>query len=321
MAVASSLAAVALLLSGCRSTCDRTDCGPGSFAQAPDRTVGALEPAALDLDRSSSARTVPFRDCVRARESLKAIRRASRWVASFPEPELRFDAAIGLYHIRKSVDGAALRGAWKKAKVVADRDDDHPMHRFWDPQHRALEEQVQGWRPPSPGRPRANVNRVVTEALYCDVYSLRDETLSYLSGPMRDDGGYHTTHALWALVIAHDNGCIDDAVYEDLAQTMQQELVRAQPATLTPKVTLDVDLYAERTLMLVLSDYRDGPLRHYLDELTRVQSDDGSWGVVIADEPPYYRYHATMTAAWALSASLHRERGTPMTNQPGNPTR
>ena len=54
-----------------------------------------------------------------------------------------------------------------------------------------------------------NVNRVIAEALHCDVYGLRRETLTYVSGLMRDDGGYHTAHGVWALLEAGARGCVE----------------------------------------------------------------------------------------------------------------
>ena len=193
---------------------------------------------------------------------------------------LRFDSAVGLYHIRRIVDSATLRDAWHKAKMVADGDDDHPMHRFWDPTHTVRRKHVHGWQPPKLGEPRANVNRVVIETLYCDDHGLRSETIDYLSRAMRDGGGYHTTHALWALVIAHERGCIDEDVFLQTVRALQQELLDAQPRRLIPTKTLDIDLYAERALMLALSGYRGDRVGTFVDQLIRCQSDDGGWGVM-----------------------------------------
>jgi len=61
-----------------------------------------------------------------------AIARAAEWLALFPEENLRFDAAVGLWHIRQLFDSKALGLAWTRAEKVADRDDDNPLRRFWD---------------------------------------------------------------------------------------------------------------------------------------------------------------------------------------------
>ncbi len=307
VAVASCLAATTLFAPGCGRTSDRSDVTRLSSPQTPDRSVVAFGPSPLDLDQYRSKRI--------GQATRESVRRASSWLAAFPEADLRFDAAIGLHYIRRVVDSATLREAWHKAKVVADRDDDHPMHRFWDPKHPARRERVHGWQAPKPGDSRANVNRVVVEALYCDVHGLRNETLEYLCGPMRDGGGYHTTHALWALLIARDRGCVEEDVFLDTTLAMQQELLDAQPHRLVPKKTLDIDLYAERTLMLALSGYGGDRADSFVQELIRCQSGDGGWGVVAENEPPYYRYHATMTSAWALSAVLRSKHEAPVAGQ------
>lgn len=313
--VASYVAIVILTASGCSPTSDRSVRGRLSSTQAPDRPVVAFEPAPLDLDRSSSQRSTQSRDRGTDRATLEAIRRASLWLAAFPEVDLRFDNAVGLYHVRRMVDSAALREAGYKAKSAADRDDDHPMHRFWDRAFVTSKKHVHEWQPPIPGEPRANVNRVVIEALYCHVHGLRDETLDYLSGPMRDGGGYHTTHALWALVIASERGCVEEEVYLRSVRTLQQELLDAQPRRLVPKQTLDIDLYAERSLMLALSGYSGERADSFVRQLIQWQSADGGWGVTTDGQPPYYRYHATMTSLWALTANLRGEREAPTGSQ------
>ena len=55
-------------------------------------------------------------------------------------------------------------------------------------------------RPAGPRRPvgrarRAATHQVVTEALFCAEHGWRPQTEAYACGPMRDEGGYHSTHA------------------------------------------------------------------------------------------------------------------------------
>jgi hypothetical protein len=241
----------------------------------------------------------------------QVLNRAAQWMAGFPPEQLRFDAAVVLSQIRKSVDSIPLRIAFKRARAFADHDNDHPQRRFWIPQFHTPAKYTSQWPVPTDGQQRVNSNRVLHEALYCPEYGWRQETMRYVCGPMRDDGGYQTTHALWALTIAYRNGCIAKADFEPCARALQRELVDKQPAVLEPRATLDIDLYAERLLQPVLSGYPDPIVNQWAHVLIGLQGADGSWGVPAAGEDPYYRYHTTMMCTWALAEWYRRVVGHP----------
>lgn len=243
-------------------------------------------------DAAPAPAPAPARSTPRA-----ALDRAAAWLAAFPADELRYDAAVGVSAIRRRIDDPTWRAAHERALSAADRDPDNPMRRAFDSGYLAPKRSVLGWTAPAKGAERINPNRVVIEALHCDVHGLRPETLAYATGPMRDDGGYHTTHAVWALVIARDRGCVDAALLPPLLD----ELRAAQPAA-PGGATLEVDLFAERILMLLLAGDRD--VAPWIDALVDAQASDGGFGVPTTDEAPYLRYHATMLAAWALAAWL-----------------
>jgi len=218
-----------------------------------------------------------------------AIERATRWMAGFPQEQLRFDAAIGLAAIRRHHDTPQVRAAFDRARLVAERDADNPMLRAIEPSYRAPPEATTRWSPP------ANVNRPLEEAIHCAENGLRPQTLEYITGPMRDRGGYGTTHAVWALALARDAGCIAD--FAERVEPLVKELRDAQPDRPARK-TLAVDLFAERVLMLAIAGER---VDCWARPLLEAQNLDGSFGALGTEEDPYHRYHATMVAAWALS--------------------
>ncbi|MCB9572472.1 MAG: hypothetical protein H6709_10330 [Kofleriaceae bacterium] len=230
-----------------------------------------------------------------------AIDRAATWLAAFPPAQLRYDAAIMIAAIRRRYDDDALRAADAAARAVADRDDDNPLRRLFDAGYRAAASSARGWEVPAAGAPRVNPNRVLAEAAHCAEHGLRPATLAYVTGPMRDDGGYQTTHAAWALLIAHDHGCLDDAALAAALTPLLDELRAAQPAAPGP-AALDVDLFGERLLMLALAGVRDAAVDGWAASLLRAQRGDGSFGALAVDEDPYRRYHATAIACWALAA-------------------
>lgn len=224
------------------------------------------------------------------------VERAAKWMAEFPVEELRYDAAVGLSQVLKVADSAALRTAYERARSLAERDEDHPQRRFLEPDAGAVAKRaVHSW---SATDPKVNLNRPIDEALWCDVHGLRPQTVSYVSAAMRDGGGYRSTHALWALVIARERGCLDAKAFEKASAAVREELRKTQPAEPGP-TTSDVDLYGERLLFLLLAGERDATLSAWGEKLTRRQNADGSWGS--PGQRRYEQYHATLVATWALA--------------------
>ena len=221
-----------------------------------------------------------------------AIDRARHWMDAYTD-EVRFDAAIGAHHTWALVGDDGWK-ALRNKRIGALTDHDHEHRRFFDDGFRLREREA--WTIPGEGDKPANPNRVLTEALYCTELGWRPQVEAYACGPMRDDGGYYTTHALWALVIARDNACTPAECVPD----MVEELTRAQPTELKPTKTLDIDLYAERLLTTCMAECPDSA-DDWAHQLVRAQGADGSWGVPDSEESAYYRYHATMISAWGLA--------------------
>ncbi len=230
-----------------------------------------------------------------------AIERGVAWMATVPTAELRFDSAVFLSQVRRVFDLPALDREFARARTVADRDDDHPHRILWVPKQTMPAKVTSGWALPSDPQKRAKPNDVVSEALHCAANGFRAQTLAYACGPMRDDGGYYTTHALWAVALALERNCVTQAETAECVASMHDELLAAQPAELHPSRSLDTDLYAERLLVLLLSGLRGAQIDGFVTELLSVQRPDGSFGVAGAHEPPYHAYHATGVSAWALS--------------------
>ena len=234
-----------------------------------------------------------------------AIEAAAVWMAAFPEASLRFDAALMLTQARAALAAhpgparGALDAPLAPALRKADRDADHPHRRLWVQEMPMTRDGVQSWTAPLAGQARVNPNKPISEALFCDRFPIRAQTLDYIRGPMRDEGGFHTTHAAFALALLKARGCVEEAVFEPLAASLIDELARAQPPTLSPQDTRALDLYGERVLMRMLLGDRE--VEAQIEALLDAQSADGSWGVSEEGERAYWRYHATGIAVWALS--------------------
>lgn len=317
------LTATLLALAAATAAADPT---PAPRAAAADRPLlaraAAGTRASTGLDAAMSAGALPAwpvqltpletarpncagENCTQWQRLDLALGRAAAWMAEFPTGDLRFGAATMLAATRETIDSEALRLAFERARAVADRDDDNPRRRFWVPDLRVDPSRTSRWTVPTDGK-RVNTNRVVEEALYCGESGWREETMRYVCGPMRDDGGYYSTHALWGLSIAHGNGCIESTASEPCVRSIQSELAAKQPRRFAPKITLDIDLYAERLLTLVQTGYPDPVVDQWALTLLDLQTHDGSWGVSETGEPPYYRYHATAVSTWALAEWIRR---------------
>lgn len=277
----------------------RSEPTPGPIATALKQ--GAPIDWPLALGPMADARQACKSDfCVAADALDLVLNRAARWMAAY-DGALRFDAAIGLSQTRRIVDSPDLERAWQAAVAIADVDTDHPHRRLWLPEFVSPIEHTSAWEAPADGG-RVNSNLVISEALHCKANGWRPQTMAYVCGAMRDSAGYQTTHALWALAIAGDAGCLDAGALPCI-EHVQDELARAQSETLQPQTTLDIDLYAERLLTLLLSGYDSPAVHGWARTLIGLQDGDGSWGVP-AEEDLYYRYHATNAATWALAEWL-----------------
>jgi len=229
-----------------------------------------------------------------------SLARASNWLAAYAASEepLNFDAVIVLSFLARS-GVAGSEAAFTRANQRLDRDRGHPHRRFFEEEFRLPASLSVGWQVPAGPAPRVNPDRLLTEALHCRENGLRPEAVAYACGAMRDGGGYHSVHGLWALVEAGRRGCLSPAGAACLEE-LRREVAAAQPLRFVPWSTMDIDLYAERLVVLALSGGLPPALAAAPATLLELQNADGSWGLA-GDELPYMRFHATMMAAWALA--------------------
>jgi len=257
-----------------------------------------LSASTLDAGAPSACAAV---DPTRRHRIQMAILGAGEWLAAFPPDRLHFDAAVGLWHIRQRVYSQPMRAAWRRAREIADRDGNNPLRRFWDASLVLPADVTSSWDVPQGSGERVDPDRVIAEALYCADNGWRPETSRYIAGPMRDGGGDQTAHALWALSLAETNGCLREGEYLRVAPDLQQELRDHQPSEFDPETTLDIELYAERILMLLLTGDDGTPIETWLDTLITLQNDDGGWGIERSGDNRYALHRATVAAVWALS--------------------
>ena len=223
-----------------------------------------------------------------------ALTRAAAWASSY-QGDTRFDAVMMAWAIADVSEHPGWRDLDVRLRGEL-TDTDHEHTKLWMPDYQLPIEHVHRWTTPTDGS-RINPNRVLTEALFCQDHGWRAQTTEYVCGAMRDDGRYHTTHGLWALVLANRRGCVDRAC----ADSLVEELESHQPDDLAPATTLDVDLYAERLLTVTLAEPDKAVISAWAKTLIGAQNGDGSWGMNTPADTSYPKYHATSASAWALA--------------------
>jgi len=266
---------------------------------APEAEGVAPASPPVDLPQPASQRTAPTEEAVR-----RAMDKAIAWMQAYDQP-VRFDAILAASQLGTLHPTADAKRLFEH-RLAGLSDTDHPHIRLWDPTHRLPDGVVPDWT--ADARARVNVNRVLTEALHCSEHGWRAQTTEYVCGAMRDNGGYHTTHGLWALTLAQERDCIESLCTAALVD----EIAAAQPAVFQPNATLDIDLYAERLLTSCLANSCGAEADRWVATLLALQQDDGGWRVPKEPEPlPYADYHTTMIAAWALAVWSQRQGAAP----------
>ncbi|RME25332.1 MAG: hypothetical protein D6806_08040 [Deltaproteobacteria bacterium] len=233
------------------------------------------------------------------RRVLKALERSTSFIAS-QQGLLRYEAAVAIRLAYASSGVEQLEKLLPLADRIAASDPDNPQRRFFSSEFEADRRSIQGWVPPERGR--MNTNRPIIEALWCDRYPMRRDTLLYIGGNMRDGGSYGSTHALWALILARQKGCIDEQTFRRLSGPIVDELVSAQPR-LCPAGATGLDIYAERALFLALAGYKKQH-HHWLNQILKRQSADGGFGLPQGKNQYYVRIHATLVATWYMAEWL-----------------
>jgi len=216
---------------------------------------------------------------------------------------------VGLAATRARLWWPDLQACFARLRGAALQDRDHPLTGLIAPELAGKLDvgHLQRRRIPRPGQGRINPNVVVFRAAHCRRAGFPDAWLAYVTGPMRDEGEYHSAHALWTLQLLRERGCQADRALRQGIASLQSELLRAQRRTTTLSTTRAIDLYAERLLFVRLSGAPRSVLLPFVPRLLAAQRADGAFAAP-GERRPHWLQHATTVAIWALSTLLPEAR-------------
>jgi hypothetical protein len=209
----------------------------------------------------------------------------------------RLDALIALEGIRAVRPDPAVDALAARLRPVLDTGGD-PRRRWWDRAARWPPEVDYTWTP-VPGK-AVSTNFALVEALYCPDHALRPETVAWMCGTLRDDGGRSSGHAAWILDVALDQGCVARA--DTCQDALRDELVAASLRPVPLDDTVSRDLLAEQILFATLAGAPREALVPAVDRLLAVQEPDGSFGA--PGDRSFPAQHATAVGAWGLAEWL-----------------
>lgn len=241
----------------------------------------------------------------------KSIRLGIQALCRFEDKDLRHDTAMVLTLVRKILFWPELEPCYARIKTQALKDHDHPLNVLIDSGYAKNVdlERIRRLPIPEAGQKRTNVNHIVFRAAHCPKVPFPDKAFAYLVGPMRDNGGFHSTHAMWALLMMRSQGCGQRAKVEKAVASLRDELTKALNASGEMKSTRGIDLNAERILFLVQSGVRVDALSGPVQKLLSAQRPDGAFAAP-QEKRRRWLLHATTVSVWALSAvwaKLHRK--------------
>jgi hypothetical protein len=249
--------------------------------------------------------------CERAERARIAVDRAIGWLDDAqddPAVPMNIDAVTAVTEVARTFRSARLDALAVALRTELDRPGE-PRRRLYTPDARLAENPSTWWTATGP---EVGPNQVLVEVLYCPEWGLRAETVTWLCGPLRDDGGRGSTHAAWFLSLAVDAGCLTRSA--TCLDALADEL-RAGAAVERPlESPVERDLLGEQILFGLVAGVDPASLASAVDRLIAVQQPDGAFG-----PPDKITAHATLVAAWGLTGWIRAQQPSASATSPNAP--
>ncbi|TRZ64840.1 MAG: hypothetical protein D4Q79_00680 [Spirochaetia bacterium] len=142
--------------------------------------------------------------------------------------------------------------------------------------------------------PQIYYNDVLPQALYCDLYPVREDFAVKTFDKIETETGYDLTHKFWSAVLFKENGCIAEGYnLNEIISTAAQKMVADQEAN--GEIN---DLYAERTAFLEYYGFKNLVKESWIKNIMDNQLESGAW---INSVKGVGNPHTTALSIWALA--------------------
>lgn len=145
--------------------------------------------------------------------------------------------------------------------------------------------------------PHDYYNDILPQALYCDIYPVRDDFEQNLFGSIENETGYDLTHKFWSAVLFKNNNCVSknydaDKIILSAAQKIAEEQEQNNEFN---------DLFAERAAFLLHYGFGDLTNDNWIKIILENQKKTGAWNANMFFNARYENPHTTILAVWALT--------------------
>ncbi len=145
--------------------------------------------------------------------------------------------------------------------------------------------------------PQVYYNDVLPQALYCDLYPVREDFTAKTFDKIETETGYDLTHKFLSAIFFKENGCSAKGYNLDkIISTAAQRMIVEQEVS----KKFD-DLYAERTAFLLYYGFKDLVKEDWIKNIVNNQSKSGAWATPTLFEDNLENPHTTVLAIWALT--------------------
>lgn len=142
--------------------------------------------------------------------------------------------------------------------------------------------------------PQTYYNDVLPQALYCDLYPVREDFAVKAFDKIETETGYDLTHKFWSAVLFKENGCSADGYnLDEIILTAAKKMAADQEASGEFN-----DLYAERTAFLEYYGFKNLVKENWVKNIMDNQLKSGAW---INSVEGVGNPHTTALSIWALS--------------------
>lgn len=143
--------------------------------------------------------------------------------------------------------------------------------------------------------PQEYYNDVLPQALYCDLYPVRDDFFEKTFDSIEKETGYDLTHKFWSAILFKSNEClIKNYNIDNIISVATQKIYEEQE-----KSNFD-DLYAERIAFLMNYGFKNMVPEDWIKNIIANQNESGSWATPTYFSRNFENPHTTALAIWSL---------------------